>query len=174
MKTPHDRLSSPYGALVEYGEYIQEPHPFNCHRKWASSLQHFSISPVEIGLSRPTGPIFVWAPSDNERIVARLTFAVERIHGSEDDYYGKTPAIAEHDGFWCYSMWKLLGLNIGSIPPDDILAFVTFSATDDQLPVVLEALSARCFGHNLRPGAKVAAYEDIDWGDTLKTMKRAA
>ena len=88
--------------------------------------------------------------------------------------YGDTARVAEREGLWCYDHWALDGINLGSVPSEDVLALVTFQATDAELPAILGALSAHGYGQNQWPGRNLTEFKDIAWGATLRRMKRAA
>ena len=178
MKTQHDRLSRPYGALVEYGQFAGRRVKFESAAKWSSALRRYGLSARAIQLSQPYAPLFVYAPTSHEQTRARLTLDFERIDPEKYDGltfdHRDTARVAQREGFWCYHYWEFNDLDLGSVPAEDVLALVAFQATDDQLPAILTALSAHGYGENQWPGLNVPVFEDIAWGDTLKTMKRAA
>ena len=173
METHDNRLSRPHGALVEYWHFVETFAAFESPTKWNSLLETVGITAATIGLTQPYGPILIRADTTAEQILARISIISDRLDQKKYDGvtpdYGDTARVAEREGLWCYDHWALDEINLGSVPSEDVLALVTFRATDDELPAILRALSAHGYGQNLWPGRNLPEFKDIAWGDTLRT-----
>ena len=177
MKNSTNRLRRQYGALVEYGQFLENHRPSVMPPEWKQCLGRVGYDPYRIDLMHGLHHFYLYAPTDADKVKYTLMLGEDEVAKNKlsqyDEFYPWGPVCARDLGFLYYGRPALCGSGLDPVVAENVMILIRFWAFDDELASILDALPVRAYGVFRRKKAGYPGFQDVAWGDTIRLMKRA-